>query len=112
MARWENENVSGLNLPDETKTSTEYYNRHGKTCSEKASVTKIVTTTTDKTSIRYYIKFSRGEFIDPHAIDQNYSSSTSVFKRVKEDVYFMYVKYIESKNRLYFTRARRKYMET
>ena len=109
MARWENEDLSELDVPDSVKMIIEFYDKVGMGCeNDKVAFAKRVTTEAeDRTSIRYYVRFSRGELVDPHAIDYNLKTQLSDFKKVNEKSFNQYVKYLETKNRLYFTRSRR-----
>lgn len=112
MARWENEDVSGLNLPDAEQVTTEYHDKNGNMSTEKTGVVKLSSITQDgKESKKYYIKFFRGDFIDPHSVDYNVKTGIFVFKKVNKKTYDEYMRYLKTKNRLYFTRSRRLYME-
>lgn len=62
----------------------------------------------------YYIRMYRGELLDPHAIDKNISTlNRAAFKekKVSKNCFEGYIKYLKTKNRLYFTRSRRLSME-
>ena len=62
----------------------------------------------------YYIRMYRGELIDPHSIDKNISTlNKAAFteKKVSKDCFEGYIKYLKTKNRLYFTKSRRLSME-
>lgn len=114
MARWENEDVSGLNIPEPVKSKVEYLNKEARDCKDErhAYIKKISTTMPDKSIfVKHYIRFYRGELVDPHATDSNLKSKTPEFKKVSEDCYNFYLRYLSTKNRLYFTRSRRLYME-
>lgn len=111
MARWENEDVSGLNLPDPINISTKYIDKNGKEINtEQFAVAKIVTADDKNT---YYIRYGRGEIVDPHHTDVNFNRNESYFKlkKVDEKAFHTYVKFLTTKNRLYFTMARRIVME-
>ena len=109
MARWENEDVSNLNLPDKEETEIEYYDKYGNTAQEKVAVVKVTHTKQGDKTIgkRYYVKFFRGELVDPHSIDYNKKTKMFTFKKVSEKTYNQYMKYLKTKNTLYFTRSRR-----
>ena len=109
MARWENEDVSSLDLPDGTKMIIELYDKYGMGCENaQLSFAKMVTTEVeDRTNTRYYIRFSRGELVDPHSVDNNLKTQLTTFKKVNEKSFNQYMRYLETKNRLYFTRSRR-----
>ena len=111
MARWENEDLTGLNIPDAAVYSIQYIDMNGAdVASEDCAVAKIVSED-DKRA--YYILYGRGEIVEPHQIDTNYSKNKFAykFKKVTEDAFGAYEKYLKTKNRLYFTNARRLVME-
>ena len=110
MARWENEDVSGLNLPDENKTNVEYYDKFGKLSTEDIAYAKYVSTWSGLENLgeRWYIKFYRGEIVDPHMIDSNAKNKTiQKFKKVSKQAFNAYLTYLKTKNRLHFTHSRR-----
>lgn len=110
MARWENEDVSGLNLPDPIKVLKSYYDKNGKITTDEKIAFAIEAEVDEKKS--YYIKYSRGEIVDPHHTDFNFKDKNyTVFKKVCQEAFEMYHKFLTTKNRLYFTRARRFLME-
>lgn len=111
MARWENEDLKGLDIPDAVIHSTQYIDKNGTSVdSETYAVAKVVSED-DKRA--YYILYGRGEIIEPHQIDTNYNKKKFAykFKKVTEDAFGAYEKYLKTKNRLYFTNARRLVME-
>ena len=114
MARWENEDVSDLNIPDPENVETTFLDVNGEQSVENKAVAKLVKSSTG--SITFYIKYGRNELLDPHQTDSSYASSRRQshmykFKKVSKDTFESYTKYLESKNRLYFTKARRFLME-
>ena len=114
MARWENEDVSGLNVPEPERLETDFIDLNGKCVAEANAVAKAVKSSNGSTT--YYIKYGRNELLDPHQTDSSYASSRRQshmykFKKVSEKTFQSYAKYLESKNRLYFTKARRFLME-
>ena len=114
MARWENEDVSGLNIPEPIVSKVTYLNKDGKDCKdERHAYIKVVSTKMpDKsTFVKHYIRFTRGELADPHSVDFHNKGKAPDFKKVSEACYSLYKKYLITKNRLYFTRSRRLYME-
>jgi len=114
MARWENEDLSGLNVPEPTKTTTKYIGLKGIETTEDQSMAKYVTSSDG--SKRFYIKYGRSEILDPYQIDSSYAGSRRQnnvykFKKVTEEAFDNYKKYLETKNRIFFTKARRFLME-
>ena len=114
MARWENEDVSGMGIPEPIRSEVKYLNKEGKNCDDmrRGFAKTMSTEMPDKSTLKkYYIRFNRGELVDPHSIDFNAKTKTPEFKKVSEACYDFYKKYLITKNRLYFTRSRRLYME-
>jgi len=114
MARWEDEDVSGLNIPEPEQVETVFIDLNGKGTSEDKAVAKAVNSSNGSTA--FYIKYGRNELLDPHQTDSSYASGRRQshmykFKKVSENTFQSYAKYLESRNRLYFTKARRFLME-
>ena len=114
MARWENEDVSGLNIPDPVKVETTFLDLNGKETTSDQAIAK--STKTSDGSQKYFIKYGRNELLDPHQIDSSYAGVRRqehlyTFKKVSKQAFENYTKYLESKNRIYFTKARRFLME-
>lgn len=110
MARWENEDISNLNLPDPQTVSKIFLDKNGsETTNEDLAFAKITECNSKK---NYYIKYNRGEIVDPHHVDFNSrKNSNSTFRKVSNKTFSNYCKFLESKNVLYFTMARRMVME-
>ena len=114
MTRWENEDVSGLNIPNPIHIETQFLDLHGETTTEDQAIAKF--TKGSDGSQRFYVKYGRNELLDPHQIDSSYADIRRqehlyAFKEVSKPAFENYAKYLESKNRLYFTKARRFLME-
>ena len=116
MARHENEDISELNLPQQN-TKICFFTAKGKKANENNALAKTVEPLNgdDLFSKQFFIMYGRGEIIDPYSIDFGYSqkklSSMYKYKKVSEKAFVQYEKYLETKNRLYFTKARRLIME-
>tara|TARA_Y100000356_G_C11080226_1_gene193619 strand:- start:127 stop:477 length:351 start_codon:yes stop_codon:yes gene_type:complete len=116
MARHENEDVSELNIPHQN-TKVVFFTSRGKDANENNALAKTVETLNgdDLFSKQFFIKYGRGEIIDPYSIDFGYSqkklSTMYKYKKVSEQAFVQYEKYLDTKNRLYFTKARRLVME-
>lgn len=111
MSRWENEDISDLSLPDPDITSYTFLDKNGKnTENQNLAVAKIASTNNKNV---YYIKYGRGEIIDPHHVDTNIYTNDKyyTFKKVTDKAFAAYQKFLNTKNRLYFTTARRLVME-
>jgi hypothetical protein len=116
MARHENEDVSELNLPEQN-TRVCFFTVKGKRANESNALAKTVETLNGDNFFckQFFIKYGRGEIIDPYSIDSGYSqrklSGMYKYKKVSEKTFTQYEKYLDTKNRLYFTKARRLIME-
>ena len=109
MARWENEDVSDLNLPDPQRVDKEYFGKSAASVQKKEGFAYRATVDQSES---YYILYDRAEIID--AYNDRFtrsSSSTRRFKKVSKECFDFYMKYLKTKNGLYFTRARRLVME-
>ena len=71
MARWENEDVSGLNIPDPVKVETTFLDLNGKETTADQAIAK--STKASDGSQKYFIKYGRNELLDPHQIDSSYA---------------------------------------
>lgn len=114
MARWENEDVSKLNIPDPIHIETKLFDLNGKETTEDRAIAK--STEGSDGSQKFYIKYGRNELLDPHHIDSSCAAARRqehlyTFKEVSKQTFANYTKYLESKNKLYFTKARRFLME-
>jgi len=109
MARWENEDISDLNLPNPETTVISFVGKDGASVDESKAFAKTVTSSLGS---QYYIKYGRGEILDPYQIDSlRINGKLFTFKKVSQQAFNLYNRYLNSKNRLYFTRARRLIME-
>ena len=113
MARNEKEDVSGIELPEPLQSNIKFYDQNGKQCKESTGVAKIVSTflTYENLSVQRFVLYGRGEILDPHGVDSRANKSMYKYKKVSEKAFDNYIKYLESKNTMYFTRARRLIME-
>ena len=113
MARGENEDVSGLSLPDPLKISIVFYNKAGEEAEEAQAVAKEVSTclSYENFSVQQFILYGRGEILDPHGVDIRCNRSLYKYKKVTKNAFESYIKYLKSKNAMHFTRARRLIME-
>ncbi|SVA81303.1 uncharacterized protein METZ01_LOCUS134157 [marine metagenome] len=110
MGRGEKEDVSNLDLPDPLNPEITFYDTKGqKVTNQNEGVAKSVKTVLsyDNISIQQFILYGRGEILDPHGVDFRSNRNFYKFKKVPKDAFDNYIKYLKSKNTLYFTRARR-----
>tara|TARA_Y100000389_G_scaffold200415_1_gene240747 strand:+ start:2781 stop:3113 length:333 start_codon:yes stop_codon:yes gene_type:complete len=109
MARWENEDVSGLNLPDPQSTEKKFYGTRGVETEEKNAFASV--SNTGKSAF-YYVLYDRSEVVDAYNDRLTRSSSqTRNLRKVSKNCFDFYMKYLKTKNTLYLTRARRTMME-
>jgi len=109
MARWENEDLSGLNIPEPPKTTEVFFGNGGKTAEQKMAFAKLITKGDAET---YYVKYGRGDLLDPYHADRlTYNRPYFDFKKVKKNVFDLYIEYLKSSSRIFLTRARRLMME-
>ena len=60
----------------------------------------------------HYIKFGRGELLDPLGADKGkHNRPYFDYKKVNQKVYAYYMQYLENRERIFLTRARRALME-
>jgi len=114
MARWENEDVSGLGIPDPTHIEIKFIGLQGKETTEDQAIAKSVVSSDG--SKRFYVKCGRNELLDPYQIDSSCAgirrqANLYKFKKVPKEAFENYKKYLETKNRIFFTKARRFLME-
>jgi hypothetical protein len=112
-----NEDLSHLNLPSAGSVAVTFFGKGGTTADEKAALAKSVDCSYDHENIstQYFIMFGRGEIIDPYQADFGYTqtklSRMYKYKKVSLKCFNSYIKYLETKNRIHFTTARRLLME-
>lgn len=108
MSRWENMDLSGLDLPDLPEREEVFIGADGETSEPDSSFAKMVSTTTgDKTENRFYIRFGRGNIVNPNLMDKRINDKLYRFRKVSKKTFDLYRKYLLTKNVLFFTFARR-----
>ena len=105
MARWENEGLEGLDLPEPDNKISTYFGLGAEESAPNDAFVKIVDNNGFKT---HYIKFGRGELLDPLGADKG-KHNRPYFDYQK--VYAYYMQYLENRERIFLTRARRALME-
>ena len=110
MARWENENLDGLDIPQPPKMHIQLFGALGATPNSEANAfAKKVSMGNSNT---YYVLYGRGDLFDPFGADKGkHGRPYFSLKKVKESVFNHYIYYISSEDRIFFTRARRLMME-
>lgn len=90
------------------KPKTEYLDKTGKVCNENFGIIKIVGFKNSKT---YYIKYRRGELFDPYGMDERKAqASDTKYKKVDEEIFKSYLKYLSSRRYVYLSEARRSFI--
>lgn len=95
-----------------------FYNSEGETIAGQDEPNYVAKMTFDKErgekTAFYFIKMYRGHLLDPHSNDKGISEikrRAFVERRVNSKCFDNYIKYLQTKNRTYFTRSRRLSME-
>jgi len=112
MDRLTEDDLKGLNLPDPDVADIVFLDKNGNpTQKEDQAVVKLVTTS-GKTN--HFVKYARGELVDPHHTDSRQYLTQKLFKFRKVDAktYERYEKFLKTKNTLYYTQARRLLMRS
>jgi hypothetical protein len=114
MARNENENLSGLVVPETDELITQYFDKTGNLAEEinaVAKITKLHNKETDKILVNYYIKFGRGLLFDPYGMDMNKLNAYNFsFKKVDSSIYSQYIQYLKTRRSLFLTHAQREFV--
>lgn len=107
----DDEDISHLNLPEKPYRSETFYGKGGNIVDENASLGKVLVVGKWE---KFFIWFWRGEIFDPYGSDllRKSQQESAKFKQVPKEVFNLYLQYLKTKNRIYFTRARRILMET
>lgn len=109
MARWENEDISELNLPDPQTVERKFYGAKGIETEEKNAFASLANIGKSQS---YYILYDRAEVVDAYNDRLTRSlSQTRNLRKVSKKCFDFYMKYLKTKNTLYLTRARRTMME-
>jgi len=106
-----NENeLKDIGIPDPVSIETEYLDKNGEHLNSKENAYAFSSNAGGHRT--YFIKYNRGELADPHNIhiSSGLSKILSTYKKVTEDTYNNYVKFLKTRNALYYTRARRNLM--
>jgi len=115
MARNENENLSGITLPELDEVSTQYIDKSGNLGQEQsavAKITKVHNKEEDKVTINYYIKHGRGMLFDPYGMDANKINAYNFqFKKVNQNIYSQYVQYLKTRRSMFLTYAQREFKD-
>jgi len=102
-----------MGIPDPIQTKATFFGKGGKECDEYSSLAKIVEVKYSVSDLQYhyFVRVGRGELIDPYEANSNLSrkhiSEMFGYRKVTERIFNSFMKYLETKNRIHFTTARR-----
>lgn len=112
MSRWENVDVSSLDLPDLPEREEVFLDVDGNPSEvHTAFAKKVSTTSEDKTENRFYVRFGRGTIVNPNLMGKRINDKLYTFRKVSKKTFDLYRKYLLTKNLLFFTYARRSLMD-
>ena len=111
MARNENENLTGLLVPETDELKVQYIDKTGQLGQEQnavAKITKLHNKEEDRIVVSYYIKNGRGMLFDPYGMDMNKLNAYNFqFKKVDEKIYSQYIQYLKTRRSIFLTYAQR-----
>jgi len=114
MARNENENLTGLLVPETDQLEVQYIDKTGELGQEQNAVAKITNLHNkeeNRVIVNYYIKHGRGLLFDPYGMDMNKLNAYNFqFKKVDTSVYSKYIKYLKTRRQLFLTHAQREFI--
>lgn len=102
-----------MGIPDPIQTKVTFIGKGGKECDEYSSLAKKIEVKYSVSDLQYhyFVRVGRGELIDPYEANSNLSrkhiSEMFTYRRVSERIFTAFFKYLETKNRIHFTTARR-----
>ena len=102
----ENENVAEF-LRSKSESHI-YYNRNGDIVDSEAKA--YAYTHNVESASNNYVRFYRGQFLDPNGIDDRKRPMAS-FKKTNENTFDSYLSYLKTKNSIYLTRANRSHID-
>jgi len=102
----ENEDVA--DFLEEKSESRIYYNRTGDLVDTEPKAYAYTHTSEGRET--NYVRFYRGQFLDPYGLDDRKRPMAS-FKKTNEKTFNSYVSYLKTKNSVYLTRANRSHID-
>lgn len=115
MARYENESLAGIAVPETDEIITQFIDKVGQLTEEQnavAKITKLHNKENERFIINYYIKHGRGMLFDPYGMDANKINAYNFqFKKVDHNIYSQYVQYLKTKRSLFLTYAQREFKD-
>jgi hypothetical protein len=102
-----------MGIPDPIQTKVTFFGKAAKECEEYSSLAKKVEVKYSVTDLQYhyFVRVGRGELIDPYeansTLSRKHVSEMFSYRKVSERVFNSFLKYLETKNRIHFTTARR-----
>lgn len=113
MARYENESLTGLVIPETDEVVTQFIGKTGELSEEHnsvAKITKLHNKENNNTVINYYVKHGRGMLFDPYGMDANKINAYNFqFKKVNENIYSQYIQYLKTRRSMFLTYAQREF---
>lgn len=108
--RMDDADLSGLDIPERPYKSESFYGKGANQVDESSALAKILIIGQWE---KFFIWFWRGELFDPYGSDilRKTQQESAKFKPISKDVFDNYMKYLKTKNRIYYTQARRLAME-
>ena len=108
------EELNKIGISEQQANIIEYYDKSYVLSDEKKSVAKIVKIPSEDNNshtVIYYIKHGRGQLFDPYGIDMNKTKAFDFqFKKVDEEIFKNYSKYLSTRREIYLISARRSFI--
>jgi hypothetical protein len=108
------EQLSEMGIEAPKQLVTKYYDKSGKICEQDRAVAKVVELPDEdnkNTVLSYYVKHGRGQVFDPYGIDMHKTNAYNFqFKKVDEEIFTNYNKYLSTRREIYLISARRAFI--
>ena len=108
------EQLSEMGITAPKQNLVFYRDKAGKSCDEDKAVAKIVQIATEDgkdVTLAYYVKHGRGQVFDPYGIDMHKTNAYNFqFKKVDEEIFTNYNKYLSTRREIYLISARRAFI--
>lgn len=110
----EQQELSEIGISAPRQNLVFHYDKTGKICDEDRAVAKIIQIATENeknVALSYYVKHGRGQVFDPYGIDMHKTNAYNFqFKKVDEDIFNNYKKYLSTRREIYLISARRAFI--
>ncbi len=108
------EELSAIGITTAKQNIVFYYDKAGKICDEDRAVSKAVQIPAEdgeNVATSYYVKHGRGQVFDPYGIDMHKTNAYNFqFKKVDEEIFTNYSKYLSTRREIYLISARRAFI--